>query len=609
MANLLSERYLLTTPLGEGGFSSVFKATDTRLDREVAVKILKPDLSTQEGMIERFMREAKLTASLKHTHSLQIFDYGHSEDQLYIVSELLNGQTLDEIIKEQGSLSEAWICDYFVPLCMALNEAHETGIIHRDLKPSNLFLHSWGQDTRLIVIDFGISKDEANEVRKVTKTGQIFGTPHYMSPEQIQKPDQLEPSSDLYSLGIILFELINGLPPFNADTMFQLLSEHIKTEPPFLRDVSTDCSFAFATLVQELLAKNPADRPQSALNVAQRLQVLQTHSSNSTDLHFATPIDHGDSNLNALTEGSPATSPTLGLEQRRQTPESTINSQISKGESTGSKRLSLIVLGLITMLILIAVGSYFSLSSPPPADLKKSAIQTKLSEQDLSEVSDPTSSISIPPKLEPKEKTVGSEPSQIEAVLIEKGGEKKLPKKEAQPKLKTRVLQDRKQARASKSVQSVPKKRRSRRIKKDRNNKVQAKTKVVSKSKTTAITILKTKRPTKRRSISPARQKKTQIKATSISVDRKRQETPLNPKQPKPNKANLNRTSQFSLEAKTKLNANKSKATTQAAQKKPSELRPKASSAEPEGKSNTQNPTSPPEVTLPKPAPRPPVGF
>ena len=607
MANLLSERYLLTTPLGEGGFSSVFKATDTRLDREVAVKILKPDLSTQEGMIERFMREAKLTASLKHTHSLQIFDYGHSEGQLYIVSELLNGQTLDEVIREQGSLSEAWICKYFVPLCMALNEAHETGIIHRDLKPSNLFLHSWGQDTRLIVIDFGISKDEANEVKKVTKTGQIFGTPHYMSPEQIQKPDQLEPSSDLYSLGIILFELINGLPPFDADTMFHLLSEHIKTEPPFLRDLSNECSFAFSTLVQELLAKNPADRPQSALNVAERLQSLQAHLNHSTELYFATPVDHEKSTFNTSNTDSPSTSPTLGLEQRKQTPESTINNQVSNGDSKGSKRLSLAVLGLISILILIAVSSYFS--TPSTSDLKRHAIQTELTEQDSSEVSESTSSISAIPKQEPRKKTIDSEQSQIETVLKEKSEEKKLPTKETEPKQQTRMLQDKKQTRVSKPAKPVPKKRRSRRIKKDRKNKVQVKTKAKSRSKTTAITILKTKQPTKRPSISPTKRKKTEIKATSISVDRKRQETPSNPKQPKSDKANPNNTSQVSFKAKTKLSPTKSKATTQAAQKKKSELIPKASSAEPESKSNAQNPTSLPEITPPKPAPRPPVGF
>lgn len=311
MADLLSDRYLLTTPLGEGGFSSVYKATDTLLDREVAVKILKSEISRKDGMVERFLREAKLTASLKHTHSLQIFDYGHNEDQLYIVSELLNGQTLDQILEEQGAFTEAWICEYFVPLCLALHEAHEAGIIHRDLKPSNLFLHSWGQDTRLILIDFGISKIETNEISKVTKTGELFGTPHYMSPEQIQKPDQLEASSDLYSLGIILFELISGSPPFNGETIYELLSHHIGKEAPLLSDLTSHCSSSFAALVKELLHKIPNERPPSALEVAQRLKALQKTQITSTEPFFVNSAHAGNHTSTLSSAINPDTSPTL----------------------------------------------------------------------------------------------------------------------------------------------------------------------------------------------------------------------------------------------------------------------------------------------------------
>ena len=189
---------------------------------------------------------------------------------------------LIRILEEKGSLSEAWICEYFVPLCLALHEAHEAGIIHRDLKPSNLFLHSWGQDTRLIVIDFGISKIDTNELGKVTKTGELLGL-HYMSPEQIQKPDQLEASSDLYSLGIILFELISGSPPFNGETIYELLSKHIGKEAPLLNDLTSHCSLVFADLVKELLHKIPSERPQSALEVAQRLKALQKNQIISTE--------------------------------------------------------------------------------------------------------------------------------------------------------------------------------------------------------------------------------------------------------------------------------------------------------------------------------------
>ncbi len=384
MSQVLSDRYLLSKTLGSGGFSSVYQATDTRLDREVAVKILKADLSEQDGMIERFMREAKLTASLKHTHSLQIFDYGHSDNQLYIVSELLTGQALDDIIKTQGSLSELLICQHFIPLCMALHEAHELGIVHRDLKPSNLFLNQWGNEERLVVIDFGISKGDTSRVEKVTKTGQLFGTPHYMSPEQIQRPNQVGPQSDLYSLGIILFELINGAPPFDADTMFELLSEHIKTEPPFLKDLSNQCSLAYANLVKDLLAKNPEKRPNSASEVADRLRVILKEQDQQTQNYFASTMEMSGSgslptstfasplpNQSAPTDHSSNTSPTLdkdmdddqnkrvpqdssaSLEQQASPP---LNPQMSS-RSFGKLSLVILVISFIGTLLFISLRS------------------------------------------------------------------------------------------------------------------------------------------------------------------------------------------------------------------------------------------------------------
>jgi serine/threonine protein kinase len=273
---LLSDRYLLSRQLGEGGFSSVYQATDTRLDREVAVKILKTSLSDSKQMVERFLREAKLTASLRHPNSLRIFDYGHSEDDLYIVSELLTGQSLDLVLQTEGSLNEQWLCNKLIPLCMALQEAHEIGIVHRDLKPSNIFLHRWGNEERLVLIDFGISKGESTSIDKVTKTGQLFGTPHYMSPEQIRRPNSVTHHSDLYSLGVIIFELVSGQLPFDGENMFDLLTAHLKLSPPKLSTICAHCSIEIETLVLSLLEKNPNLRPQSSIEVAERLRRIMS---------------------------------------------------------------------------------------------------------------------------------------------------------------------------------------------------------------------------------------------------------------------------------------------------------------------------------------------
>ncbi|MBT5753335.1 MAG: serine/threonine protein kinase, partial [Rhodospirillaceae bacterium] len=282
MNRLLSDRYLLSRQLGEGGFSSVYQATDTRLDREVAVKILKTSLSESKPMVERFLREAKLTASLRHPNSLRIFDYGHSEDDLYIISELLTGQPLDLLLKTQGSLDEQWLCNKMIPLCMALQEAHEIGIVHRDLKPSNIFVHRWGNEERFVLIDFGISKGESTSIDKVTKTGQIFGTPHYMSPEQIQRPNTVTHHSDLYSLGIIIFELVSGQLPFDGESMFDLLTAHLKQTPPKLSTMCSACSSDIETLVLSLLQKDPNLRPQSATEVADYLRKMMSSSISET---------------------------------------------------------------------------------------------------------------------------------------------------------------------------------------------------------------------------------------------------------------------------------------------------------------------------------------
>ena len=293
MDQLLSERYRILNLLGQGGFSSVYQGIDTVLDREVAIKVLKRELAQKEEMVERFMREAKVAASLKHPHSLRIFDYGQSNGELYIVSELLSGVTLDAFITDQA-ITEDWLITHFIPLCHALQEAHDAGIIHRDLKPSNLFFHQVPGDERLILIDFGISKGLEEVDQKVTETGQLFGTPHYMSPEQVQDPKAMTPSSDLYSLGVIIFELLSGSTPFHDDNVFGLLLQHVNEAPPQLLDVAPRQSPAMSLLVNELLAKDPEARPRSALEVSSRLIEIGKIWQEETSEFDGTPLTTGD---------------------------------------------------------------------------------------------------------------------------------------------------------------------------------------------------------------------------------------------------------------------------------------------------------------------------
>lgn len=272
LLHVLSERYALIEEIGVGGFSSVFRARDLKLEREVAVKILKSELLKDQEVIDRFMSEAKISASLKHPNSLQIFDYGQGgEGSLYIVSEFLEGETLFEKISREGQLDAKWVLSRMRHLCMALEEAHRAHIIHRDLKPENIFIHTVGSEERLVIIDFGISKLVTGELHRHTQTGQLFGTPMYMSPEQITEPQALTELSDLYSLGVVIFHALAGAPPFSGDNVFELLSHHVKTPAPMLSSLMSTAPAALDQLIDQLLAKSPQDRPQSAQIIEQRL--------------------------------------------------------------------------------------------------------------------------------------------------------------------------------------------------------------------------------------------------------------------------------------------------------------------------------------------------
>ena len=352
MTIILSDRYQIERQLGEGGFSSVYQAVDTRLDRKVAVKILKREVAEADGMVERFMREAKLTASLSHPHSLRIFDYGQSEEELYIISELLTGVTLDTHLAIHGPVSEHWLIKKIIPLCFALEEAHLAGVIHRDLKPSNLFLQRVGSEERLVLIDFGISKGEGLQIEKVTKTGQLFGTPHYMSPEQIQSPHQVKAMSDLYSLGVIIFELLAGEVPFNGDNMFELLSCHINKPPPLLIQRAPQVSMEMSDLVNKLLSKQPHNRPQSVgeliialQSIEQDIETLVRPTSNTSILSSPTPSPQDTFEHVITQEPATVSHPALGFEL----------------ESSPTKRWR--TLGLIIALVFVVTLSYWGMST------------------------------------------------------------------------------------------------------------------------------------------------------------------------------------------------------------------------------------------------------
>lgn len=222
------QNYQLGEKIGQGGMGSVYRARHTGLDRDVAIKFMDAAVAQDQIGVERFLREAKLLAKIDHPNVVRVHDTGRDErGQPYIVMELLGGISLSDRLR-QGPMPEAEAVDIACQVLAALEEAHKLGIIHRDIKPSNIRLLSGG---KVKLLDFGIARDEM--LSSVTHTGKVIGTPAYMSPEQAEGRPTV-PQSDLYALGIVIYEMLTGTAPFRAETPLAVLRMHVDNPPPAL---------------------------------------------------------------------------------------------------------------------------------------------------------------------------------------------------------------------------------------------------------------------------------------------------------------------------------------------------------------------------------------
>ncbi|MEW6732245.1 MAG: protein kinase [Acidobacteriota bacterium] len=268
---ILDGKYELIAQLGEGGMAIVYRARRLRIGDEVAVKVLRPEITLDTISQARFEREAQAAARIKHPNIITIHDFGTSSDGLtYLVMELLTGPTLEAELRSHGALSVERALSFLLPVCQAIGAAHEEGIIHRDLKPSNILLHKLKDGSELIkVVDFGIVKlGRASE--RLTQVNNLLGTPHYMSPEQCYSRE-LDARSDVYSLGIIAYELLSGQVPFNEPVLLDILQAHVKQPPPPLRRIRAEIPSQIEAVIMRALSKQPAQRPANAVALAQEL--------------------------------------------------------------------------------------------------------------------------------------------------------------------------------------------------------------------------------------------------------------------------------------------------------------------------------------------------
>jgi tRNA A-37 threonylcarbamoyl transferase component Bud32 len=258
----LGEGYTLGERLGRGGFALVYAATDERLKRRVAVKILRAELLEVAGARERFRREAEAVAGMRHPHIIPIYAVGDAEGLAYFIMPLVEGGSLAEQLARQPRLDSAEARRILREAARGLAAAHRAGIIHRDIKPDNILLD--GPERRVVLTDFGIAKALGGDTRGLTQTGTVIGTPHYMSPEQASGERAIDHRADLYSLGVVGYQMLAGQVPFNAQTIAAVLIQQITEGPPSVTRARPDCPPDLAHAVMRCLAKTPEERWASA---------------------------------------------------------------------------------------------------------------------------------------------------------------------------------------------------------------------------------------------------------------------------------------------------------------------------------------------------------
>ena len=280
---ILGNRYQIIKKIGDGGMAFVYQAKDKLLNRIVAVKVLRPEFVDDKDFLAKFKREAEAVANITHPNIVNVYDVGQEGKVHYIVMEYVDGQNLKEIIKNEGVLDEYTALDITKQIAQALSAAHKKGVIHRDIKPHNILISN--EDRQVKVADFGIAKAVSNST--ITNIGSIIGSVHYFSPEQA-KGQPVANNADLYSLGIVLYEMLIGRVPFRGDSPISIALQHINEEIEFTQEEKTKIPHSIRTLISKMTEKSPEDRYQSAEEVIEDIDYIEKN----IDLDFIKEYDN-----------------------------------------------------------------------------------------------------------------------------------------------------------------------------------------------------------------------------------------------------------------------------------------------------------------------------
>ena len=263
---ILANRYRLTEQIGMGGMAIVYKAIDMRTGHNVAVKVLRPEFNEDIEFISRFQREAEAASKMTHHNIVNLLDVGMDNDSRYLVMEYVQGKTLKEVIQERGKLTPPLACQITIRILSALEHAHRNGIVHRDIKPQNILVHA---DGHIKVADFGIARIADSST--LTRGDNVMGSVHYFSPEQA-RGENAQATSDIYSTGVVLYEMLTGRVPFDGDNPVAVAMQHLHAQPVPIQNLAPDVTPSIARVCMKAMEKNPAMRYQSARDMAQDLR-------------------------------------------------------------------------------------------------------------------------------------------------------------------------------------------------------------------------------------------------------------------------------------------------------------------------------------------------
>ena len=354
----INDRYEIIKTIGEGGMANVYLANDSILERNVAIKVLRGDLSNDEKFIRRFKREALSVSNLSHPNIVEVYDVGEEEGNYYIVMEYIEGKTLKQLLQKRGALTLTEVIDIMSQLSDGLSHAHEAYIIHRDIKPQNIMI----QDNGLIKItDFGIAM--ALNSTQLTQTNSVMGSVHYLPPEQANgKGSTIK--SDIYSLGILMYELLTGVVPFKGDNAVEIALKHMKEKVPSIRKQNPTIPQSIENIVLKATAKNPKNRYDSVREMHTDLQTAM-EKDNEKRLIYEYP----ENDLEETKVIAP-----VAKEPKRSSVDKPLDKVEDKNteekEETEKNKLPIILAAVLLVVLIALAGVYLLISSKDVKEVK-----------------------------------------------------------------------------------------------------------------------------------------------------------------------------------------------------------------------------------------------